>query len=56
MHSEEVRSVPGNAHKAGIDADIWLEGFAPAFLLERIRQQFPVEAAALKKQDEMLEQ
>ena len=48
------RILVGTLQESGVPAELYVEGFSPALLLERIRGLFPQEVAALDRQEERL--
>lgn len=48
------RILVGTQHESGVPAEVYVEGFSPALLLERIQGIFPQQVAALERQEERL--
>ncbi len=53
-YPEIRRILVGMQHESGVPADVYVEGFSPALLLERIQGLFPQQTAALERQEERL--
>ncbi len=53
-HAGVARILVGTLREADVPAELYVEGFAPAVLLEKIEGLFPAEAAALERQEERL--